>query len=104
MPSVFDAPPRLGMWFPRLVWSTTTLDFRVPVSRLRISRKPIRGQNIAESGVSETLYVRTETTVALVWQFLPPDQVALVRTYVDAWGFLGEQAALTLDRTLTCQD
>jgi hypothetical protein len=103
MPTVFDAPPRPQNFYPRLTWSTASvLDFTMPLSALQIREIPVRGQNIALSGLMETLLFRTDYVVALVWQYMPPQQVTPLRNFVNTWGLLGKQAVLLLDRYYTC--
>ena len=95
----------LGRWYPRIVWSTNTLDLTIPVTELLVPQtEPVEGRNISLGGVAETLAIRREQVVSLAWMFLPVDQALLIQAFLDGWGLLRKQSALTLDRYLTCGD
>ncbi|OGB94027.1 MAG: hypothetical protein A2Z31_00230 [candidate division NC10 bacterium RBG_16_65_8] len=97
-------PPRAKSFYPRLSYGTgpTVLDFEDAAARLVVQRIPVRGQNLTDNGTLETLTIRTDTLLTIAFVPLTRDKLAELYTYVDTWGLLGKQAALTLDRLNTC--
>lgn len=94
--------PRPGFFYPSLVYNAVTINFDDPVTAIEVQRKPIRGRNLSQNGTSETLFFRVETMVVLSFRFLQKPKLEEIRTYIEAWGLLGKQAVLTLDRLSTC--
>lgn len=95
--------PKTGHFYPRLVYNAITVDFEDPLTGIAISEVPVSGRNLASSGKQETLYLRMERTVQLVWANLETVKLKDLRTYFADWGGQGKQGVLTLDRFNTCQ-
>lgn len=94
--------PRSGFFYPSLVWAGGSIAFDDPVIVSVPPLRPIRGTNIAVSGLQETLYERTEARVDITFRPLSVAMLTALRNYCDAWGFRGGEAFLTLDRLDTC--
>jgi hypothetical protein len=89
-------------FYPRLVYNAITIDCDDPVAAIEVSEIPVAGRNVSASGKQETLYLRIEQQVRLMWINLEIAKITALRTYFRDWGGQGKQAALTLDRLLTC--
>jgi hypothetical protein len=58
----------------------------------------VRAENVSMGGFREVLHIRDEVRITLQFPMLFKSEVVALRTYWDAWGKYGHQAALTLDR------
>ena len=100
--AVIPGGPRAGQFYPALVWAGGTINFDDPALVAIPPLKAIRGQNIAVSGLQETLYERTERRVDIVFRPISVTMLTALRNYCETWGFQGKEAFLTLDRLDTC--
>jgi hypothetical protein len=100
--------PIATYFYPRIVYSSgpaITIDFDDPVTAVTVTPgQAIRGENTSVAGVSETISVRDEYTVRLVFTEVPTAKVSEVYSFWTQWGRLRKQAAITLDRLATCGD
>lgn len=96
--------PFAKFFYPRLTYtppggSQTIIDIVDPVAGIEIDEMVVAGENMAESGVRETLLVRTEYQVRLTFVHLTTAQLTDLMTLFRK--MYGVQFALTLDRLAT---
>jgi hypothetical protein len=93
-----------GFYYPRITYTPpggtqTVIDFGDALELVEPEEHWIGGQNRSESGVTETLLVRIEQMVTLLFN---PLELARVRDLRTLWTTMyGRQFALTLDRFAT---
>ena len=94
---------RAKFYYPRLVWNAVTIDFVNPVHIPEIpTEMAVQGQNTSLNGFQETLFIRDEHRVHLLFRVLSTGELQALRAYWNGWGKYGRQATLTLDRSGTC--
>ena len=90
-------------FYPRLTYSTTTVDFMPAATALKYQVLRVGAQQVTYGGNLETQVERLEHRISIAWAFMEPLYVNLLRTYVMTWGLYGRQAALVLDRNYSCE-
>jgi hypothetical protein len=109
-PTVFDAGPAAGggdfgtvpgLFYPRISFGSSQIDFPNPAQLITIQESQVRGQNISLSGFQETLSVRIEYILTILFQATAPATMTLVRDWWRTWASLGKQSAVILDATLS---
>ena len=91
-------------FYPRLTYgvSPVAINFVNPAQLVEVTDLAVRAQNVSLAGFQETLFIRSETRVRLLFHWLSASEIADVRTYWEASGKRGFQSVLILDRDGTC--
>lgn len=99
--------PLAGFFYPRFSWiaqgSLHQIEFVDPVVEIRVAPGVLRGQNIALSGATETLFVRAEFQLLLTFQVIQTDIMDRCFLWFYEHAVRGGQTQIILDRFNTCQ-
>lgn len=96
---------RSTFFYPRISYGdpATVIDF---VNPAHIVDPPtelsVQGQNFSLNGFMETLFIRDEVRITLLFPQLFSSEVEDLRDLWQGWSKRGRQFALTLDRNATC--
>jgi hypothetical protein len=94
-------------FYPRITYggaydfpTIRTIDFVNPAHIPEVPAElAVQAQNFSLFGYMETLYIRDEVRVHLLFRTLSVAQLNALRLYWHEWGKYGRQATLVLDRT-----
>lgn len=89
-------------FYPSLIWPGGRIDFDEAYRISIPDESPVGSNNIAASGLQETVIDRVETTITIVFWPITTSRLTEIRNYFHGWAKYGRPSQLILDRLNTC--